>query len=97
MSDHECVRCPQCDSCPVCAADALDREVVENENLTAAWEAHKKAYEIVGKERDRLREALREILDKAECTCSPGWHGPKRGACAGVIARRALAASEVKP
>ena len=33
MSDHDCVRCIQCDSCPVCAADALYREVDENERL----------------------------------------------------------------
>jgi len=58
VSDHDCVRCPQCDSCPVCAADALGDEVVVREELFAAWEAHKKAYEIVRAEMDDIHRTL---------------------------------------
>jgi hypothetical protein len=58
VSDHDCVRCPQCDSCPACAADALDHEVVVREELFAAWEAHKKAYEIVRAEMDDVQRTL---------------------------------------
>jgi len=49
VSDHECVRCIQCDSCPVCAADALDREVVANEELRA--------------ENERLRKELQGVAN----------------------------------